>query len=239
MLTEKQLISKIKDLRQIKPSQNWVSFTKSQILGVDEKKSFVPFWNYGFSSFRLKFAMVSILFIMVMLGGCGIIERSLPGDLLYTARKIVHKAQTVLLPEQEKPAYQLKLANDRLNDLAKAPAKNLAPTISEFQANISEATRDLARIDATTSDPVIMKRIVDAAKKLNESKQKMEDLGMVIGEKETIELNYAFKELADYSIKDLESRTLTDGKKEILLKMKELFGEGKYSETLEFYLLNQ
>jgi len=239
MLTEKQLLKTIKDLRQIKPSQNWVSFTKSQILGEDEKKSFVPFWNYGFTNFRLRFALVSVLFIMVMLGSYGIVERSLPGDLLYTARRVVHKVQTVLLPDQEKPAYQLKLANDRLNDLAKAPAKNLAPTISEFQANISEAARDLARIDATTSDSTVIKRIVDATKKLSESRQKVESLGVVIGEKETIEWNNALGKVVDDLIKDLEGRALTDGKKEVVAKMKELFEQGKYSETLEFYLLNQ
>jgi len=238
-MTEKQLIGKIQDLRQIKPSQNWVSFTKSQILGQEEQKSFVSFWNYGFSNFRLRFALVSVLFIMVMLGSYGILEHSLPGDLLYTARRIVHKAQTVLLPAQEKPAYQLKLANDRLDDLVKAPAKNLAPTISEFQANISEAARDLARIDATTSDPGTIKRIVEANKKMNENKQKIESLGMVIGEKETNEFNNALGKVADDLIKDLDSRSLTDGKKEVLAKMKELFEKGEYSETLELYLTNQ
>jgi hypothetical protein len=238
-MTEKQLIGKIKDLRQIKPSQNWVSFTKSQILGEDERKSFVPFWNYGFSNFRLKFAMASILTIMIMLGSYGIVERSLPGDLLYIARRVVHKAQTVLLPDQEKPAYQLKLANDRLNDLANAPAKNLAPTISELQANISEAARDLARIDATTSDPIIMKKIVDAARKLNENKQKAESLGMVIGEKETIELNKAFRPWADYLIKDLESRTLSEQKTTVLNQMKELYQEGEYDEVVIYFNNNQ
>jgi len=239
MLTEKQLIGKIQDLRQIKPSQNWVSFTKSQILGEDERKSFVPFWNYGFSNFRLKFALASILTIMIMLGSYGIVERSLPGDLLYMARRVVHKVQTVLLPDQEKPAYQLKLANDRLNDLAKAPARNLAPTISELQANISEAARDLAKINASTSDPVTLKKFVDAANELKASKQKAESLSYLIGDKEINELNSALKKMDDDLIKDLEGRALTDSKKEVLAKMKELFGEGKYSETLEFYLLNQ
>jgi len=239
MLTEKQLIGKIQDLRQIKPSQNWVSFTKSQILGQEEERSFTSFWNYGFSNFRLRFALVSVLFIMVMLGSYGIVEHSLPGDLLYTARRVAHKAQTVLLPAQEKPAYQLKLANDRLDDLAKAPAKNLAPTISEFQANISEAARDLARIDATTSDSGTIKRIVEATKKMNENKQKIESLGMVIGEKETNEFNNALGKVADDLIKDLDSRSLTDGKKEVLARMKELFEQGEYSETLELYLTNQ
>ena len=238
MLTEKQLISKIKDLRQIKPSQNWVSFTKSQILGEDEKKGFAPFLNFG--GFRLKFAMASIMTLVLMLGSFGVLEHSLPGDLLYSVRSAFHKVQTALIPEQEKPAYQLKLANDRLDDLAKAPAKNLAPTISEYQANISEAARELVKMEATSSDPVAIRKIVDANKKLNENRQKAESLGVVIGgEKETAEWNNALKKVVGDVIKDLEGRTLADGKQEVLDEMKKLFEEGKYSESLEFYLTNQ
>jgi hypothetical protein len=239
MLNEKQLISKIKDLQQIKPSQKWVSFTKSQILGEDEKKSFA-FGNYNFGGFRLKFAMASIMTLVLMLGSFGVLERSLPGDLLYSVRSAFHKAQTALIPEQEKPAYQLKLANDRLDDLTKAPAKNLAPTIIEFQANISEAAKELSKIDATTSDPVIIRKIVDANKKLNENRQMVESLGVVIGgEKEAAEWNNALKKVVDDLINDLEQRTLTDGNQEILVEMKKLSEEGKYSESLELYLTNQ
>jgi hypothetical protein len=239
MLTEKQLIGKIKELKQIKPNQNWVFLTKSQILGIEEKKSFSPFWNFGFSNYRMKFAFASIVAIMLMLGGYFIVERSLPGDALYLVRRAGHKVETVLIPTQEKPAYQLKLANDRLKDLTKAPARNLTPTLSELQANISEAARDLARIDASTSDPVIIKKIVDATKELKANKQKAESLGYLIGDKESSELDNGLRKMTDDLIKDLEGRTLTNSKKEILAKMKELFGEGKFSESLEFYLTNQ
>jgi Skp family chaperone for outer membrane proteins len=178
--------------------------------------------------------------LVLMLGSFGALEHSLPGDLLYSVRSAFHKAQTALIPEQEKPAYQLKLANDRLDDLAKAPAKNLAPTISEFQANISEAAKELVKMDATTSDPVMMRKIVDASKKINENKQKVESLGVIIGdEKETEEWNNAMKKVVGDVIKDLETRTLAEEKQEILEEMKKMFEEGKYSESLEFYLVNQ
>lgn len=188
----------------------------------------------------MKFAMASIMTLALMLGGFGILERSLPGDVLYSVRSAFHKAQTVLIPEQEKPAYQLKLANDRLDDLTKAPAKNLAPTIIEFQANISEAAKELTKMDATTSNPVMIRKIVDANKKINENKLKVESLGVVIGgEKESAEWNTALGKVVGDLIKDLESRTLADGKQEILTEMKKMFEEGKYSESLEFYLTNQ
>jgi len=40
-------------------------------------------------------------------------------------------------------------------------------------------------------------------------------------------------------IKDLETRTLTGEKTEMVSQMKELFEQGKYSDALELYLTNQ
>jgi hypothetical protein len=169
----------------------------------------------------------------------GLVENSLPGDMLYVVRRVAHKVQVVLIPAQEKPSYQLKLANDRMEDLAKAPARNLVPTLNELQANISEAARDLSRIDATTSSPVMIKKIVDAAKKLEENKQKVESLGVVIGEKETNELQEALRKVTEDLIKDLDLRALSPEKQQVLVSMKDLFIQGKYAEALELYLVNQ
>jgi len=44
-MTEKELIGKIRGLRQIRPNRDWVSLTKSQILG-EEKKYTSLFWRY-------------------------------------------------------------------------------------------------------------------------------------------------------------------------------------------------
>jgi PHD/YefM family antitoxin component YafN of YafNO toxin-antitoxin module len=116
----------------------------------------------------------------MIFGLLGFAKSSLPGDPLYIIRKVAHLGQAILTPEAEKSAYQLELANERLEDLANAPAKNLAPTINEFQANISQAAKELSKVDATTSSPTIIKKIVQEAKKIKENKQKAESLGVVI-----------------------------------------------------------
>ncbi|MDD2697038.1 MAG: hypothetical protein PHE52_02680, partial [Candidatus Pacebacteria bacterium] len=139
-LTEKELIGKLQELRQISPRDNWVNFTKTQILGEEPKFTLFPYLKPAFAGFIAVF----VLFI----GLYGVVKNSIPGDLLYSLRRIAHEGQAVFVPESGKTVFQLKLANDRLEDLAKAPAKNLAPTISEFKANISEAAKNLAKIDA-------------------------------------------------------------------------------------------
>lgn len=237
-MNEKEIIKKLGQLKQVKPNQSWVSLTKAQILGVEEKQS-APVLDYGFNALRLRFAMASVLTMALMFGSYAAIETSLPGDMLYAVRKTAHIVQAVLIPAQEKPAYQLKLANDRLNDLAKAPAKNAAPTITEFQANIYEAAKDLTKMNVATSSPFAIKKIVDAAKKMQENKQKVESMGMVVGEKETKEFDNALKKISEDLISDLEARTLTSENKEVLVKMKELFGKGDYAGSLELYLTNQ
>ena len=204
--------------------------TKQEILGPDLGFTFFPY---------LKPALAGFLTIFILFGAFDLVKHSLPGDILYTIRKAVHKSQAVFMTEQEKPAYQLKLANDRLEDLTNVPVKNLAPTIYEFQANISEAVRNLAQIEATTSNPVAIKKIVEATKKLEQNKQKVESLGVVIGEEGTQELNNALARLVDNLIKDLEESTLTEGQEKILVKMRELFEQEQYSQVLELYLISQ
>ncbi len=231
-LTENELIGKLRELRQIKPRNSWVSLTKTQILGEEPKFTFFPYLKPAFAGFIAIFVFIGIF-------SYDLVRNSLPGDLLYSIRKVAHEGQAVFISDEGKPAFQLKLANDRLEDLTKAPVKNLAPTINEFQANISEAAKNLAKIDATTSDPIAIKKIIEETKRLEENRQKVESLGVVIGEEATAELNNALGKITENLIEDLENRSLTEEKEEILSQMKELFEEGKYSEVLELYLINQ
>ena len=228
-LNEKQLIDQMRKLRQIKPADEWVSFTKTQILG--EEPTGFSFYPY------LKPAFTGLIAVFVVLGGLyGLVKNSLPGDTLYALRKIAHEGQAVFIPEAERPAFQLKLANDRLEDLTKVSVKHLAPTLTEFQASISEAAKDLTKMDATTSDPLVTQKIVEETKKLKENEEKVRSLGVVI---EGEEIENFDKAVVKYLIEDLEGMSLTEEKEEILKEMKELFGEGKYSQAWELYLLNQ
>lgn len=227
-MTENQLIAKIKELRQLKPRKDWVVLTKKNILGEEPRFAFFPYF---------KPALAGFFVVFVMFGMLGFAKNSLPGDPLYIIRKVAHFGQAILTPEAEKPAYQLKLANDRLQDLTKASGKNLAPTIDEFQANISQAAKELSRIDATTSSPTTIKKIVQEAQKIKENKQKAEALGVVIDGTE--ELDNVLEKIAGDLIEDLKERLLTEEKQETLVKMEELFREGKHSEVLELYLTEQ
>ena len=233
MMQEKELIGKLIELREIKPDKDWVSFNKKELFkGEDKGFAFFPGFKPAFAGFMVFF---------LMLGGVsyGLVKNAMPGDFLYSVRKAIHSGEAIFVSKDDQSAFQLKLANDRLEDLVNASAKNLAPTMNEFEANISEAVRNLGIMQVSTSSPETIQKLVKETRKLEENKEKVEALGVVLSDKETSELNEAFKKIVDNLITDLEERELDDQKFGILVKMKELFDEEQYSEALELYLVNQ
>ncbi len=234
MTQDKALIKGLKKLRQIKPSHDWVVFNKNQILGQDTLGVFnFPFFPY------LKPAFAGLMVLLVVFGVSVSANNSLPGDPLYFVKRAYEKTLAVFVSDDEKPGYQMELANARLEDLAKASAKNLAPTINEFQASISQAAKNLSGMTAATSNPVAMKKIVKEAKKLEENKQKVESLGVIIEDGASSEFDSAMSKIVENIIEDMEGRILSEDKTDILGQMKTLFSEEKYSESLELYLINQ
>jgi hypothetical protein len=229
-MTEKELFTNLRKLGHIKPRKDWVSSTKSRILGKEPAFSF-------FQAYLLKPAVAGFAVLVVMVGMFGLVKNSMPGDPLYSVRKLAHWGQSFFIARSDLPVYKLDLANDRLDDLTKAAGRNLAPTISEFQANVSEAAQEIAKMDATTSNPTVIRKIVEGAKKLKENQQKVESLGVVV--EGAGEIDNALEKVANNLIEDLKGRTLTQSNEKVLSNMEELFAAGKYSEVLESYLTSQ
>ena len=220
-MTESDLVKKIQELKKIRPSQDWAVLTKSQILGQEPKVLFFPF---------LKPVLATVTAFGILFGIFSLAQNSLPGDLLYSIKKIAEKGQAVFVSEEEKPAFQLKLANERLEELTKAPARNLAPTLSEFQASVFQAAKEIIEAEKPN-----IKEIVQQTKKLEENKQKAETLGVVVGKTEA--LNAALAQLVEREIGDLETQTLPEKQQELLEAAKEDFEVGNYNQALEKILI--
>jgi len=220
-MTESDLVKKIQELKKIRPSQDWIVLTKSQILGEEPKILFFPFF---------KPVLATVTALGILFGIFSLAQNSLPGDFLYSVKKITEKGQAVFVSEEEKPAFQLKLANERLEELTKAPARNLAPTLSEFQASVFQAAKEIIEAEKPN-----IKEIVQQTKKLEENKQKVETLGVVVGETEA--LDTALAQLVEREIGDLETQTLPEKQQELLEKAKEDFEVGNYNQALEKILI--
>jgi hypothetical protein len=236
MMTEKELISKIRLLRQIEPRKDWVIFTRKRILG--ENPSFGDLISDTFKLFpnllfQYKLALASLALVGILLGTFGFAQTSLPGDLLFPFKKVAERTRAIFVSETEKPKIELELANKRLEELRMIAQthqiKKLAPAIDEFQASVSEAAQKLVKIQDPEKTRQAGKALVAEIKKLEENKQKVESLGVEIGDAKGIE--DVMCELVEREIKILG--TLTGRQKELLAEADEFLVEGKCSLAFE------
>lgn len=241
-MQEKDLIRQLKELREIEPRKDWVLFTKKRIFAGEAETepkagliSFLPL-------FRYKLAFAPIVSVLIIIGLFGFAQSTVPGDFFFSVKKITETAQVTFSSEIEKSRTYLNLANKRLEDLSRIAdsnqVRNLEPTIKEFQLNIVQATKNLEEMSANTisSDSEILKEIVLESQRLEENKEKVEQvLGAIIGD--TGELTNAIlqleKQTAAYLIADLSQSTLSEEKQGLLNEAKQDFEAGNYSQALE------
>jgi len=236
-MTDQELINQIQLLKGIKPSQNWVVSVKSQILGNQElSETGTPnIWENVFARmFQPKMAFAPVM-ILLLLIGISLAKNSLPGDALYSVKKATERGEAMFfVSSQELPKYRLEMANRRLEELTKIAqineVKRLAPAISEFKSNMNEAASNL-----TDAKDVNIQDIVAQTKKLEENRQKVEALGIVIGETENFD--NAIKQLVEREIDSLDNQTLNENQQNIFLEIKESYEAGQYSQALEQILL--
>jgi len=246
-MTEKQLIAKIKQLREIKPSQNWVCFAKEQILN---EKSLIykkeDNFNFSFISFikdlqrgerfvfqhKPAFAFLTVL--LVLIGVFGFAENSVPGNSLFILKKITEQSQSIFVAEKNQPQRNFELANKRLDDLTKIAQENsvanLAPAINEYQQTVSKAAESLAKAEKPD-----IKEISAVIKELEKKEEAVKSLGIEIGEKE--DLKNVLADIVGLEISDLEEKSLTEEQKELLIKIKQDYEQENYSQALEDILL--
>lgn len=225
MNTEKELIGKLRELRQIKPNKDWVVLTKSQILGEEKKYT---------SLFLFRPAYAGLIALFILIGLFGFAQNSLPGDFLYPIKKISEKAQAVFVSEEEKPNLNFELANKRLEELAKIAqenrVRNLPPAIDEAEVSISEVAKNLVKSEPEKADRETIDRFVNLRKNLEKVEK---TLAIQIGSQEDQEIFQGWeKEQAEMLIEDLETRSLTEEQEEFFEQAKEDFQTGNYSEAL-------
>ena len=238
MLNDKELISKLRQLRDIKPRQEWVFLAKQKILNSEEKTQSFSFGDI-IAGVKIilqhKYALSSVMTLAILLGMFGFAQNSLPGDLLFPVRKITEQTQSALTSQEAQPKRSFEIANKRLEDLEKIAqqntTKNLASAINEYQASVSEAAKNLAsKVSANNKEEV--KQIVQEVKKLEERVKQVKALGVELGESSN-ELENALAEMVQEEINSLEGKLLTDGQKGIFDDAKKDYEAGNYSEALE------
>jgi chaperonin cofactor prefoldin len=231
-MTEKELILKIQGLRDIKPKKAWVFLTKREILGEEPVETTRISWLEVFPRmfFQHKLAFASLALIVVVVCAFGFSQNAVPGDILFSLKKVTEKAQTAFVPSEGQLKNRLELVNKRLEELTKIAEQNqvkkLSSAIEECQASMSQVVNKASNV----RKPEEARKIVPEIKKMEGNLQNLKTYGVEISNAENTENIY--KPVVDVLIKDLENRTLTEDQQKLLTEAKETYEAGDYPNTL-------
>jgi len=246
-ITEKKLIAELKKLKEIKPNQNWVVFVKNQIIG--EEPVYRKYRKPGFAQwgerlkdlieelqrgerfvFQHKLAFSSALLLVVFVGMFGFAQQSVPGDSLFTIKKLTEQGQGAFLIN--KSSHSFEIAEKRLDDLVKIAESNsvdnLAPALVEYNETVSRAAQEI-----TESESV--ENIAKEVKKLQEKEDKIRSYGIEIGDNE--ELDNALAKIVERETDALKEEELTEEKQEILVEIERDIENENYVAALEKILM--
>jgi len=234
-MTQNELIGKIRELRQIKPRKDWVLLAKTQILGQEETPKFELFPFF-------KPAYAGLFFLLLLAGLIEFSQGALPGDPLYSLKRITEKAQAVFVSKEEQPKLQLELTSKRLEELNKVAdanrVKRLAPALNEFQKTKIVAKKEILDSIKNKSEKEAIKVVKEVAPELNKINEKQNkvylDLG--IGESREESDQTTEKAVVEILINDAKNSTLTEEQKTDLAKVEEYYKSGDFQEAFQLFM---
>ena len=263
MMTEKEVIQKINLLKQVKPNREWAILAKQQILDNSSvmsenaetatiaEKFFNIISEFRFNS--LKPALIPIACFAFLFGFFNVSQNALPGDLLFSAKKITEQAQINLTPERERSKITLELTTKRLEELVvvanENKGKNLAPAISEVEQATKKSTDSVVEKkdikDITIAEAELAIKEVEKIEELVKEIEK--DSGIVVyADKGLIEdlekaTEAPFKILVEQRIQDLENSSFgyTPEQEQELKDIIELYEQEQFYQAYQKGLLFQ
>ena len=231
---EKDLIKKIKELKQIEPSSEWMNSTRHNLMTqikIDENANMYNISFFQWIKQPQSFALAFCLMLMVLGGPWLAIkasEASLPGEFLYSVKKATEGVQITVTSEDSKAQLSVEFAGRRLEELSKMSENlqdndRMKEVASEIKNNLEKASAYAGKISEAN--------IIVVVKKANRIKDELgENKGNMSSEAQT-ELVGAGKAVEEINrqilatlIRDKESgeRLSTSTDQEILIFLEEL-----------------
>jgi hypothetical protein len=208
-MTEKELINKIKQLKQIKPQKDWVVFCKGQILKKEDKSSIISVFQSLFSAKPLYVVSATAMLLIIVM----------TGFFVFKDRTVENEA---LVKPEPAPDQEIVLALENLQiemDKTIKTLKELKKPQQILEArNVIVPTIEMAR------------EIVTEVEK-KEINQDAKVLAVKIDELENT-LDKSMAVLTKDLIKFLETRTFTEAQQKILEQAKNDYNQGNYHQAL-------
>ncbi len=223
-MTDKELISKLQELRQIKPRKNWVVLTKNQILGgavFENKKVFnAPTHREVLSNvlslfFQRKLAYVLATFLFLAVGVFGFMKYVVPSDSNVNV-KVAQQSSPADIIAIKSNVKDFKEKSKNFSQVAKFNPRDISSAVKE----VKDAAQELT--DAIKKDPQLAKEV---ALDINNNKTYL-DVNGDSDLKDT--LNDLYKTTVDTEFKDLEKTTLTPEQQSRAQEIKNSYDKGEY-----------
>jgi len=209
-MNEKILLQKIRALKDIEPSQQWVNSTYSSITGSSAKQAgifeFIPQFSWKFAA-ATSFSFALIVFLIVPLLVLNNQNKQLEQQFQITQQKMseLKFAISDSQPEYEDSAILVEKIAKTLNETG--VAIKLAQTNNESMKDLIPQAIEI-QIQKQEAERVLAKKI------------------------EAPEWESSLKAIVATEIQDLETRTLSEGQQELFEQAKAEFSTGNFESAL-------
>lgn len=226
-MNDKQLIAKLQELRQIKPSQNWVVSLKKDIVGEQSRTTVFNVLPRSIFHHKLAYAVITMFLVLAgVLGGLFLIPTSNN-----------NKFEADLLAAAVESRYSLEIASKKLENLTEIvktrDADKIASAVNDANESIAIASRTITK--DIVSNPKALKEIAASIKKIDQDRNNLQTLGVIVDS--DYQLNNVLQPLVQSEIESLEKATLNENQQMTLKEIRGLYDEGQYTDTLEKILL--
>jgi len=209
-MREAEVISKIKELKQIQPDKNWILMTKNQILGETQKAGFLT----GLKNWAI--LVIPVLVIIFLTG-------------IFLYNKEITSPEIAFSPEEI----------EAISTGLRTVESNITQATADLE-KVKEPTKVLEVKESVLSTIENGGKVVKAVKKIVETPKKESPpqvLTVIRGVEDALEeMEKTYlekeKELAKQLIEDLENRELTENQKALLEEAKKYYNEGDFGEAL-------
>lgn len=223
MMTEKDLIQKLQGLKQIKPSQDWVVLTKSEIFsntvapyGAPQKAVFTNIFGV---IFQKKLAYSLAVLLMAFVGGFGVMKYG----FLVSNNNVAVQSPEILASIQSN-VEQFKVKSQTLAEATKDQV-NVSVALNEVKNVAKELT------SAIKKDPQLAKKV---ALDINNNKTLLD----ISGSNSVNEVSNMYETIVVSLIKDLDERTLSQDQDQELKRIKKYLKDSEdYTVALRDILL--
>ena len=187
-MQEKDLIKELKDLKEIKPNQDWANWLKSNILETkpqsglyNKPKIKLAVFSYISKYKNLAFGenlvsrfarnqkvLVPSLLSFFLVSSFAFAQTTLPGSVLYPIKTLTQNTKIYLASENTKPVVRLEVAKARMEDLSKIEnhEKEISAITQNVRKDLEIVTQEIKKINKKQVALNVSKDIQERSKDL-------------------------------------------------------------------------